>query len=236
MKINFLVGSSLRFVLLALLAIPVLTACESDEDRLLAEAEQCINRADASNVDACVAKVAGMESEDAYLIRCSAHFIAQSFTETRLIEAFENIKSSSEISGITPTTVTLSYMVFNNAITNHTVAVSKNDCSRSGATSLSRVLQLVEVATGISDAVVNAGGGAVAVGDGPALEAAITNFVANGGSPTTLGSQAIAIRESFCVNNTGFSSSDICRKVNQAYTSGGGDPTNIGNAILALLD
>lgn len=231
--------SKLLVLIAVALALPLLTACESEEDRILAEAEGCINRATEFTVDACVAKVQHMTSEDAYLIKCSAHFIAQNITENRLSSAFANIDSSSAVGGVTPTTIAFSYMVFNEAKTLHTVAISKADCARSGADSLARIVSLAEIATTFAAAAGAAAGG-FTPGDTASIESYIANFVAN--SPgtvaqdeATIGNLAVGIRESFCVNNSPFTGTDICEKMNSAYTTGGGDPQTIGQQIIAML-
>lgn len=231
--------SKLLVLLAAVLALPLLTACESEEDRTLAEAEACINSATSTNVDACMAKVDGLTSEDAYLIRCSAHFIAQNITETRLASAFTNIKSSSAVAGVTPTTIALSYMIFDETKLAHNVAVSKSDCELSGAPSLSRIVSLAEIATTFAAAAGAANSG-FTPGDTASVESFIANFVAN--SPgtvaqdeTTIGNLAVGIRENFCVNNSPFTGTDVCTKMNQAFTSGVGNPQTIGQQIIALL-
>jgi hypothetical protein len=228
-----------KYFLLLILTIPFLSACETEEDRLLAEAEACINRASSGDVaaaDACIAKVAGMENEDAYMIRCSAHFIAQDFNEARLADAFENIDANSNVGGFTPTTIALSYMVFNNALGAHTVTISKADCERSGATSLARILTLVEIGTTISDL----GGGGVIPGDTTAIEAIIADLTdgtpATAPQQTAIGTMAVSLREDFCVNNSAYSSTDVCDKVNAAYTASAGNVQSFGAALLELLD
>ncbi len=223
MKSKF--NSQLLVLFAATLALSLLTACETEEDRTLAEAEACINRATAATVDACVAKVAGMTNEDAYLIRCSAHFIAQNITEASLTTGFANIKSATS-GGVPSMTYAMSYLLFDNSITNHTISTAMNNCSLSGATSLYKLVQLSNLGTTL-------GGGAIANGDSAGLAAAIAGF---GGDAAAVGNMVLDIKTTFCDNGGSFGGTDICTKVNLAVTNAGGNATTIGNLIADYLD
>ena len=61
------------FICSALIAAQLLTGCESEDERKLAAAQSCLDHATTSDVDTCTAMVDGVETESAYLIRCSAN-------------------------------------------------------------------------------------------------------------------------------------------------------------------
>lgn len=228
---------NLKILFLTVIALPLLSACESEEDRILADAEACINRATtAAEADVCMAKVAGMQNEDAYLIRCSAHFVAQGLNESRLAAAFQNIDANGNVGGFSPTTTALSYLVFDNVtLPAHTVVISKSDCERSGATSLVRLLTMIEIGSTIADL-----GGGITPGDTTAIEAIITDLTdgtpATPAQQTAIGSMAVSVRETFCLNNSAYSSTDVCDKVNAAYAASAGNVQNFGAQLLELLD
>lgn len=214
--------SKLLVILIATLALPFLAACETKEDRTLAEAEACINRATAANVDACVNKVAGMTSEDAYLIRCSSHFIAQDITETKLATGFAQIKSP--IAGGVPSmTFAMSYLMFDNvSLPLHTSDIAKNHCLLSGAKSLYNFVVLSDLASVFSNVPTTPAGLAAAIG------------AMGAGSDTEIGNQAIEIKSIFC-DQGNFSGTDICSKVNAAFVAAGGSVAALGAQIRAQL-
>ncbi len=215
--------SKLLVLLAATLALPFLTACESEEDRTLAAAEACINRSTAATVDACVAKVAGMESEDAYMIRCSSHFIAQDITEAKLATGFAQIKNSTV--GVVPSmTFAMSYLMFDNvAIPLHTSTIAKYDCVRSGVKSLYNFVVLSDLAAVFSNV--------------PTTPAGLANAInmLGPGSDTQIGDRAVEIKTIFC-DQGNFSGTDICTKVNAAYTAANGNVAALGAQIRDLLD
>ena len=226
-------NSKLLLLLAAALTLPLLTACESEEDRKLAEAEACINRATSGDVaaaNACMNKVAGMTSEDAYLIRCSAHFIAQNISEGTLSTGFATIKNATS-GGVPTTTYAMSFLLFGN-IAGHDINTAMSDCNQSGAVSLYKIVQLSSLGNTLSF-------GGLAPGATPTdLANAISNFNATA-TPAQLaeaGAKVLEIKETFCDNGGSFSGTDICNKVNQALTNAGSNPQAIGDLIADYLD
>lgn len=226
--------SKLLVLLAATLALPFLTACETEEDRAIAGAEACINRATSGNVseaNACMAKVAGMTSEDAYLIRCSAHFIAQNISESTLSTGFATIKNANS-GGVPSMTFAMSYLLFAN-IAGHDINSSLSDCNLSGAVSLYKIVQLSSLANTFDL------GGLLMPGASPTdLASAIANFNTNA-TPQELaeaGAKVLEIKGTFCDNGGTFSGTDICNKVNQAVATAGSNPQAIGDLIADYLD
>lgn len=215
-----------RILLAALIAVPLLSACETEEDRVMADAQSCLNKATPVNVDSCVAKLNGITNQQSYVIRCTAHFIAQGITASTLAAAFQNIKGSTT-AGVPSTTYAIAYLIFDDTITGHTAAQAMNECEISGATSLTNLIRLSSLANTFT-------GGAVANGDYSGLASAIAMYA--GGDYTSIGQQAIDIKEAYCDNGGNFSGTDICNKMNQAYNMGGGTPATIGAFIQQYLD
>ena len=222
--------SKLLVLFAATLTLPFLTACETEEDRTLAGAEACINTATAATVDSCVAKVAGIYSEDAYLIRCSAHFIAQNINETTLSNGFSTIKNATT-TGVPTMTYAMSFLLFAN-IAGHDVNTAMSDCNLSGATSLYKIVQLSSLADSMSF-------GLLVPGATPTdLKNAIANFnmTATPQQFADVGVKVLEIKGTFCDNGGTFSGTDICNKVNQAIATAGNNPQAIGDLIADYLD
>lgn len=217
----------LRILLMALIAIPVLTGCETEEDRVMADAQSCLNHANPGNVDACVAKVNGYTSQQSFLIRCTADYIAQGITAATLVTAFQNIKQSmSSTPNVPSTTYAMSYLLFNDTILNHTTDQTLSDCGKAGATALQNLAKLSKLAYAFSNVT------PADIQNPAALAADIRNYA---GPTNVIGDIAIDLKESYC-DNGNFNGTDICNKVNSAYNAAAGDPTLIGAFIKTYLD
>lgn len=70
-------------IVLGSLAITSLLSCGSEkESDKIGDAQICLNKAtDLTSSNACVAKIAGIESVAAYAVRCNASFIAEGFVD-----------------------------------------------------------------------------------------------------------------------------------------------------------
>lgn len=70
-----------------------LLGCESKEDQDLFAGQVCLDHAKTeAEATVCVNKVAGYESAQAYLIRCSANFIAQVKRHFEGLALFQNYR------------------------------------------------------------------------------------------------------------------------------------------------
>ena len=89
------------FIFLSLVLSLILAACESDEDRQIAEAQDCLNNASPTlaSANVCLAKVDGLTSEESYYIRCSARFLGQGFVGSRFADAFESLADDEDGGG-----------------------------------------------------------------------------------------------------------------------------------------
>lgn len=216
-----------------------LVSCETGEDRQLASAQECIDAASTeAHADLCYNAVAGIESEKAYLIRCSANYIAQGFTGTRFASAFQRLKDN-PTSGQDPMATVMAYMVFSKASTLHSANNTFENCTRSGVRSMVRLATMTKLATFIAQTGL---GGIPANADplnasfDPAqISAAIANLA--GGSPAdqaSVGTIAIQANEAYCNEGSSFESNEICTNL-KAAIAGGGDATAIGLALLTQL-
>ncbi len=228
----------------ALLLIPallILTSCETPDDRQLASAQDCIDSAKtASDADRCYASVEGIQSEKAYLIRCSASYIAQGFTGERFANAFQRLKDNPS-SGQDPMATVMAYLIFSKTSTLHSVDNTLENCTKSGVRSMIRLATMSKLATFVAQS----GLGSIPANADPTdpsfdpaqITAAITKL-ANRDSPAdqaTVGNIAVQANEAYCNPGSSFESNDICKNLKDAIANGNGDATTIGQALLAQL-
>jgi hypothetical protein len=235
-------STSFQLKFFALLtAVLCLTSCETPEDRQLASAQDCIDSAKTSDdADRCYAAVDGIETEKAYLIRCSANYIAQGFTGPRFASAFQRLKDNPS-SGQDPMATVMAYVVFSKTSTLHTIDNAVSNCTKSNVRSMIRLVTMSKLATFVA----NAGLGGIPANADPLsgsfdpaqISAAITNL-ANSGSAAdqaAVGNIAITANDAYCNAGSSFESNEVCKNLKDAIANGGGNAQTIGQALLAQL-
>ena len=73
--------------------------CAAKEADKIADAQSCLDKANPSNVSECMDKVQGIETQQAYVIRCAGKFIQEGFYKKKkfvdALNALQNQKSGS---------------------------------------------------------------------------------------------------------------------------------------------
>jgi hypothetical protein len=227
-----------KFLLLASVAV-LLTSCETPEDQSLASAQTCIDTAKTSDdADRCYAIVDGVETEKAYLVRCSASYIAQGFTGARFAAAFQRLKDNPS-SGQDPMATVMAYLIFSKTSTRHSADNTLSNCTKSGVRSMVRLATMSKLATFIATA---SGGISANIDplnasfDPAAISAAITNLAGSGSAEAQANVGAIAAQANtaYCNAGSSFENNEICTNLSTAI-SAGGTPQSIGQALLAQL-
>jgi hypothetical protein len=237
----------MRFVLLSCLTLStiVLGACsmEKSDDRVIASALSCLDSAQSQPAaDACQAKVDGIDSQQASLIRCSANLIAQGVTGTRLATAFTQLNKA-PASG-TQSSQMLSFLVFAKAYPLDTSDLTYTNCTKSGVQSVAGLASMIQAATTVASLAGSLDGSTLDPSSPSFNSAQLTtnaNTLYNDGSASglakkaTIGQVAITAQASLCGTGSSLNSQDICKRLNTAITAGGGDAATIGQALLNQL-
>ncbi len=207
-----------------------LMGCEQDSDKQLAAGQACLDSATtAPQADQCINIVQGLSSPEAALIRCSANFVAQGFTASRIASSISKVKTGTtgQMTGL------MSFLVFGSNGTNNTADMAVANCQASGVRSMVRLATAAQLATTIAGI-----GGVDPNGANPAaaMAAAIAAFQA-GATPAqqaSLGTTAIAAQSSYCAPGSSYAATSVCTVLNNAVNSGG-SPQNIGAQLIAQL-
>lgn len=221
-------------------ALFLLTSCETPEDQQIASAQNCIDAAKTSDdADRCYAIVNGLETEKAYLVRCSASYIAQGFTGARFAAAFQRLKDNPS-SGQDPMATVMAYLIFTKASTLHSVDNTLTNCTRSGVRSMVRLATMSKLATFVA----SSGLGGITAGADPlsssfnpsTISTAITNLAGSGSAAdqASVGTIAIQASDAYCNAGSSFENNEICTNLKNAI-AGGGTTQSIGQALLAQL-
>lgn len=222
-------------ILMLVSTVTMLTGCESDEDKKLASAQACLDRAstttDANN---CTALISGLTSQSSYLIRCSANFIAQGFTASRLANAFQQVKDNT--GGADPMVSLMGWFVFQSVAGNNSASDAVTNCTASGVTSMLRLATAANLATTLAS---YTGLGNFTSTDTATLTANMQAAIAAAnGDPVKeaeLGQVAVTAASAYCSEGSSYSGTEVCTNLQAAVAGAGGNYETIGEQLIAAL-
>lgn len=232
--------SGLWVVLMLTAVSGLVMGCETEEDLKVYSARECIDYARTeAEADACIAQVNGIESSKAYLVRCSANFIAQGFTGQRFSRAFQRLKDS-PTSGQDPMATAMSFLVFTKNSANHSPDRTVTNCTLAGSRSMLRLATMAKLATFIANPtsgplsdLLNPESGSF---DPAAINTAINNLVSGSAEDqATVGEIGAQVANAYCNPGSSFEDSEICKNLNKAISDGNGDAQATGVALLNQL-
>lgn len=206
---------------------------KTDQDKV-ADAQACLDDWNYQNppyeISTCTAKIEGLESASADLIRCSAELIQEGFSDpSRLSSAISKLDSGS---GSTQTLEYLGVMSFRSgssaAVNLENAAKAQQLCDKSGSKGLILLASAANIATLFC-------GGSADVNNGCTISvSSLTNLLTSGTSSEQIGNAAISLVESNCANGSNSASGSFCEQFNSAISSAGGteNAAEIGELIL----
>lgn len=217
-----------------LVAAALSTGCESDDERKLAQGQSCLDRATTTaDANACLTIVQGLESESAYLIRCSANFIAQGFTASRMATAFQQVKENT--GGADPMVTLMGYFVFQ-SVANHTADETVTNCTRSNVRSMLRLATAAQLATtfatftSVTNFDPNASSATITANMQAAIAAADTDA-----EKQQIGAVAITAASAYCNEGSSYKGTEVCTNLEAAIAGANGDTLTIGNQLITAL-
>lgn len=230
MSRKYIAGLTLSALSIGVIA---LSGCESNDDKSIATAQACLDNATtAAQANACAAALNGITTQQAYLMRCSANFIAQGLTGDRLVSAFEALQGSSSGTG-TSTAAMAPYLIFSSTDTTNSIANTVTNCAASGDTSMLNLAHLAQIAT-----LVPSLAGTTIDPTSPTaatqFQSAITTALSSGGT-AQIGTVVETAAATLCAAGSAYASNDVCTTVEQAISSANGDAATIGTNLLNLL-
>jgi len=231
---------------LALSLAALLTGCEAEqtEKDMIAEAQFCLDKAeDSSSAQACMSKISGLTSPQAYTLRCAADFIGAGITSPQNLS--EALTAINEGAGATSMLAALSFPSVS------AVNSAFNNCNLSGNAGLKLIAAMSKSATTLA----NLGLGSCTPGDlttcdAAAIEQSITNLYNDltSGSPSASAQEQVTdivtsiqtVYNSTCGTNSGLNG-DICTQINSAVASSGynistANPAELVDIGIALLN
>jgi hypothetical protein len=195
-------------VCLAALFCLSLISCEDKEDDKIFGAQTCLDHATAATVDACVAMIAGINTNRAYIIRCSADFKRNGIDATTIVQAIEDLDNANVNSSET----LYKKLVFGGAGSpNQTLADQAVDnCAATGSQVLLTLAQTASTATTLQVIANALGGGDIANLDPNAMTDQQLIDVAE---------QMLDLYPTACTTGGPLASSDACKDMEEAATA-----------------
>lgn len=228
---SFVKTKNLSFVS-ALTLSAVLVSCGPKDADKIGEAQLCIDKATQGTAAACTEKIAGIESESANLLRCSAGFIDEGFTKpARFKQAFDALSAN----GGNTTEAFMGVLAFSSKTTANDNSTFANQtyeyCAKSKAKGFMLLGSMAKAATTLSTIA-----GSFVNGSQPS-QADITNAINTAiNDPTARAAIGSAVATTYTASCTAGSQSnkELCTQFDSALS--GVDISNadaVGNALLA---
>jgi hypothetical protein len=211
---------------LCLLAVSsVFIGCEEKEDDQIYSAQICMNTATDLTVDACLAKIAGVSSARAFVLRCSAEFIRAQITTSTIVTAIENIEDNDAGNAEDPTIEFYDQFSFNSTAS---ADVAVTNCTASGSEGLKLLALSAKTATVIKYDVL---GGTLDA----ATIAALDPSTADAADLQAIGESVLLMSPIACGTGGSLADTEVCDNINAAILSSGGDAQALGEAYLNQL-
>ncbi len=227
---------SKQFLLFAVSSVAlsfVLVSCSKEKDiDKISDAQTCLDTATASEVDTCVAKVDGLSSQGASLIRCVGKFMKEGFTSpSKIAGAISNLNGGS---GSNQSTAVMAALAFKaestSALNSASAQQALTYCNEASSKGLILLAGLSQTATVLADL----GLGSTTNLSGDALKTLMGTLQGNTVATTAVGTAVVSIYQTNCTSgNT--TTGNFCQQFSSAVTSvsgGTSNPAAVGAKIM----
>lgn len=216
-----------------ILSLSLISCSQNTDANRLGAAQLCIDNASQGQAENCVQSISDIQTSAASLLRCSAGFIDEGFTQTT---RFDNAFTALSQSGGNSTGTFLSIMAFSSQSTqtaNQTFVDSTyTNCIQSNSKGYMLLASMAKTATTLAGIA-----GSFTNGTQPTASQILSAIGTNYTDPTTqtaVGSAIIATYQASCQTGSQ-ANTTICTQLTSAMNSGSIDTSNpqqVGQAIL----
>lgn len=217
---------TLFYYILVFLALGLVSCAAKKDSEKIGDAQYCMDHAEPSEAKDCLSGIEGLETKQAYYLRCAAGFLAEGLGETEtLVSITETMEDNTDQMAL------LSILAFKSEATNEAnqanAEATLSNCQAAGSS------VLVKLATVANMSSVLAAAGDIdwsnPANTDPATATAILEAAAENSTPETqaaIGAAVISTYQSECAGKT----TDDCEKINAAIEAAGGtdDPGAVG--------
>lgn len=205
-------------------------SCETNEQDAINRAQQCLDEATPGNAYNCKLHIVGLESKEAYGIRCSANFLAEGLDSGSMATAF--VRRDKTTTSQNPLLGMMGVLAFRSmVVANETYS----HCLKSGLSSFVMFASMARMSTKIAQySVVTISQTAKPTQEEmqDALNALIVDSASNDENKELIGESAVAISSTYCTPEN--ASSKVCQDIASAVNSGSSN-IDIGNLVIENL-
>jgi hypothetical protein len=217
-------------------SIFALSGCETTETDNIAKAQKCLDEVPEANyptAENCMQFVKDYDSQQANILKCSIKMTAGGLVESRIVNAYEAIKSQSSDSN--KVAIYMSML----GLTDHAVAVEANNyCIASGVSGLIYISGIILAGTNLTQT-----WGIDPTADASTIASDLHTHLdpclsSGTGCPSAaqlneMGSTALTIANSYCASPS--ADKDACSAITDAVDSVGGDTSHLGDALMCYI-
>lgn len=239
-----------RFGLLVMSCLVLgLVACKSDEADDLARAQDCLDHVSPNNpTDAgkCLQYVKDYNSQQANIIRCSIYMTAGGLVESKVVSAYNFLKSTSGLTANNNSALFYSVLALdkpNKADGLKNAQLGDVYCQKTGISSLITISSYIVVGSTLSNLLGETDPNNPNIADPTTTEGQteLNNQIQSCASdpwqtkcsPSVVGPAVVAIADSYCATDA--ADAKICDEI-QGAVAGGSTPTEVGNAVYCYLN
>jgi hypothetical protein len=231
------------------LSLMAVTGCEDEESNDLAKAQECMDKISSSNwatADICMAFVAKYDSQQSNILKCAIKFLDNGLTTDKVVAAYQALSQNADSNDA----VFMTALAMDNASDAEEARIYCNKSQLKGLIYLANLAVAGTALADVGEALGLFGGGGqydpadpssignLTSGD---VEAVIDDCKPGGAAASctsteleAIGSAVESISTTYCVGSN--ADSEICQSVSAAIAGAGGDPEQVANHLLCLLD
>lgn len=225
-------------VCLAVIVSCCLISCEDKEDDKVFAAQKCLDVATASNVDTCVNMIAGIGTNQAYIIRCSADFIRQGITTPTIVSAVEDLDQVNDNENSTVALFDAFIFTASGGDSAATlVGEAVTNCQATGSSTLATLALSAQMATTLAGIFGTDIATWVATNPSAGDVTTIANNPANADEVEDMAGAIISMQSTSCAEGGQFEGTDVCTSLNAAITGiAADDPQRDEKIVAAFLN
>ena len=224
-----------------ILGLIAFTGCGGAKDvDKVADAQSCLDTSTSNTALACLDKIDGVDTEAAHLIRCSAEFIYQQFTDPNRLAKISVQLQQAGSSASNATATALGLLSFTQTYGTQTASqlatYALNECTAAKSPGMTLLASMAQIATAVAAAgasnVVSQCDSSQPGFNASSCQTAVQTAVTCA-DPATVGNAALAAYQQGCSGAQ--SSSTVCQQYAAAVAAGNGNPSTIGSQLQSQI-
>jgi hypothetical protein len=221
-----------------------IAGCAQKESDDLAKAQDCLDKVPQSNpsaATACLQYVAKYTSQQANILKCSIYMTSGGLVESKIVKAYNAVEDDSN-SNREATFMSVLALDTPNVNDGYNTAVTADTyCQKTGVPGLQYLSGVVKIGSFMAKTI--ASYSTVDFSDTDAVKTAVTDLINKCNTDprpaecasdlADMGSSVSVLADGYCSSDN--ADSEVCENITAAMDSSGGNPSEIGDALMCYL-